>query len=97
MSGESDLKELKEEDEVIDLNKLREDDKKKPKRELTKEEIQLNIKQKELGKVMDRAVKKEMFLRKHKEMFNNDDSLLLYRLPLNLQQMQNMYENLTKS
>ena len=50
--------------------------------------------QNKLGKIMDASTKRELFLKKHKDVFVNDDSLMLYRLPLNEQQIEKMYYNL---
>tara|TARA_R110000868_G_C10949856_1_gene767726 strand:- start:80 stop:319 length:240 start_codon:yes stop_codon:yes gene_type:complete len=60
------------------------------------EDAQIIADQKELGAIMDIAAKKEQFLARHKDVFLNDDSLLLYRLPLNESQMEQIYLNLIK-
>lgn len=81
----------------VDLWKLREEDKKKPKYEPTEEELQLIKEQESVGRIMDTMQKRELFLQKNKEKFNNDDSLLLYRLPLNSEQMKIVYNNIVKN
>lgn len=58
------------------------------------EDAKVIAEQQRLGKLMDEYKKKEMFLGRHKQEFNADDSLLLYRLPLNESQIENMYYKL---
>lgn len=83
-------------DDKIDLEELRKKDKLKPKKILTDEDKKIILDQKETGKIMDDMFKKEMFLRKDPEFFKNDDSLLLYRLPLNKKQMKAIHKNIMK-
>ena len=52
--------------------------------------------QKKTGAVMDMMTKREMFLQKNKATIVGDDSLLLYRLPLNEEQLASVYENIIK-
>lgn len=77
----------------IDLQELRKKDKPVV---IKKEDYKIDEEQKENGKIMDTMVKKEHVLRRSKKMFQNDPSLFLYRLPLNEQQMENVYNNLVK-
>ena len=53
--------------------------------------------QQETGAIMDACVKREMFLQKHKQAIVGDDSLMLYRLPLNPEQMKKVYDGIIKN
>ena len=48
------------------------------------------------GKIMDAYRLKERFLVDNKDMVTNDDSYMLYRLPLSEVQMKTLYAELTK-
>lgn len=50
--------------------------------------------QKAVGAVMDTMTKRELWLKKHKDTVVGDDSLMLYRLPLNEEQMGNVFSNI---
>lgn len=60
------------------------------------EDAKVIAEQKVLGPIMDDATRKEQFLFRNRDTFLNDDSLLLYRLPLNESQMEQIYFNLLK-
>ena len=60
------------------------------------EDMELDKEQKLNGHVMDDMVKKEHYLMRNKQKIMGDDSLFLYRLPLNETQMANVYNNLIK-
>jgi hypothetical protein len=87
--------ELKKE-EQRDLEKLREYEKNNPKPVvLTRKDKMIIEEQKETGKIMDHQFKREMFLRNNKDDFPiNDFSKILYRLPLNEEQIEKLYNNL---
>ena len=53
--------------------------------------------QQETGAVMDTMVKREMYLQRNKQAIVGDDSLMLYRLPLNEQQIKAVYDGIIKS
>jgi ssDNA-binding Zn-finger/Zn-ribbon topoisomerase 1 len=61
---------------------------------LTKEDKQIIKEQEITGKIMDEMKCKEHYLRKEKDKFDDDPSLLLYRLPLNVKQMDEIYNNI---
>ena len=79
----------------IDLVELRKKDKLKPKKELTDEQKALIEEQEKTGTLMDNMFKREQLLRNEKETFRDNESLLLYRLPLNEEQMKAIHSNLT--
>ena len=54
------------------------------------------IEQQETGKIMDQCTKHEMFLQRNRDQIINDDSLMLYRLPLSEEQRKQVYDNLTQ-
>ena len=65
--------------------------------EPTEEDIKLMEEQKEIGKDMDSAFKREMELRNNPEDYPlNDYTKLLYRLPITDSQRQQIYNNLIK-
>jgi len=64
---------------------------------MTPEDAALYKEQQATGAIMDACMKREMFLQKHKKAIVGDDSLMLYRLPLNPQQMKNVYEGIIKN
>jgi len=65
--------------------------------EPTEEDIKLIEEQKEIGKTMDSAFKREMELRNNPEQYPlNDYTKLLYRLPITDSQRQQIYNNLIK-
>lgn len=74
--------------EFIDLRKQRELD--TPIVMTPADVIKLKAQQ-EIGAVMDKMVKREQFLKKNKTVIESSDSLLLYRLPLNDEQIANIY------
>lgn len=61
---------------------------------LKPEDVKLMEEQKKLGSIMDQHAKHEQFLLRNKEAMNNDDSLLLYRLPLSDEQREAIYNKL---
>jgi len=61
---------------------------------LKPEDAKLMEEQKKLGAVMDKHAKHEQFLLRHKDAMLNDDSLLLYRLPLSDEQREAIYNKL---
>lgn len=83
--------------EQRDLNKLREEDKKKPKPELTKEQLEEIKEQEETGKLMDEMILRERFLVKNKSKIVNDDSFILYRLPIRNSVMKEIFEDISKN
>lgn len=85
------------EQKIIDLEKLREEDKKNKAPHLTKDDLKIIEEQKKNGQYMDTIMRHEHMLRKNKEVFNNNDSLLLYRLPLSETQREQIYNQLIKS
>jgi hypothetical protein len=85
------------EPEKVDLAKMREMDKLKPKKVLTEEDKLQIQEQKELGKLIDNCVKREQMLVRNKKLFHDDPSLFLYRLPINNEQMKKIHRNLIKS
>ena len=81
--------------EKIDLEKLRKVYKNDY--EPTEEELKLIEEQKEIGKTMDSAYKREMELRNNPEQYPlNDFTKLLYRLPITENQREQIYNNLIK-
>jgi hypothetical protein len=82
-----------EREEKRDLEKLREYEKTNPiKYELTKKDKQIIKHQKKIGKDMDKAFKREQFLRNNKDTIPlTDYTKILYRLPLTEKQMKDMY------
>lgn len=82
---------------IIDLEKLREKDKKTPPPLLTEEDKKLIEEQKHTGELMENVMNNERLLRHNKELFNSDESLMLYRLPLSETQRKEIYNNLIKS
>jgi len=85
----------KEEVETIDLREERKVYKNDY--EPTEEDIKLIEEQKEIGKTMDSAFKREMELRNNPEQYPlNDYTKLLYRLPITDSQRQQIYNNLIK-
>jgi len=65
--------------------------------EPTEEDIKLIEEQKEIGKTMDSAFKREMELRNNPEQYPlNDYTKLLYRLPITDSQREQIYNNLIK-
>jgi len=82
--------------ESIDFDKLRDEEKKSKKYELTEQQKLVLAEQEKLGSNMDTLMKKEHFLRKHSEEFKNNESLFLYRLPLSEKQLEEVYNNLMK-
>ena len=88
---------MNEKEEVvnIDLRKLREEyvDNYEP----TEEDMKLMEEQKEIGKEIDSAYKREMELRNNPEQYPlNDFTKLLYRLPITEKQREEIYNNLIK-
>jgi len=59
-----------------------------------KEDPEVKKAQQDVGAVMDKMVKREQWLRRHKAAIVGDDSLLLYRLPLNEEQLKTVYYNI---
>ena len=57
---------------------------------------ELYAQQKKTGEVMDSMSKREMFLCRNKDTIIDDESLFLYRLPLNEEQLKNVYDNIIK-
>jgi hypothetical protein len=88
--------ELEKEEEQRDLEKLREYERNNPKPVvLTRKDKMLIEEQKETGKIMDHQYKREMFLRGNKEDFPiSDFTKILYRLPLNEQQIEKLYNQI---
>jgi hypothetical protein len=85
----------KEEIVNIDLRKLREEyvDDYEP----TEEDIKLMEEQKEIGRDIDSAYKREMELRNNPEQYKlNDFTKILYRLPITENQREEIYNNLIK-
>lgn len=85
----------KEEVVNIDLRKLREEyvDNYEP----TEEDMKLMEEQKEIGKEIDSAYKREMELRNNPEQYPlNDFTKILYRLPITEKQREEIYNNLIK-
>ena len=76
----------------VDLEERRKTDKTKM---LSTQDKKVFLEQQQTGAVMDRMVKREQFLVKNKKQILDDDSLFLYRLPLNEEQIKNMYESIT--
>mgnify|MGYP003635655956 CR=1 FL=1 len=76
---------------TIDLGERRKMDKEKILSEVDKKVF---LEQQKTGAVLDRMVKREQFLVKNKKQILGDDSLFLYRLPLNEEQIKNMYESI---
>lgn len=64
---------------------------------MTPEDAALFKQQQETGATMDQMVKREMFLQRHKQSIVGDDSLMLYRLPLNEEQMKKVYDGIIKN
>jgi len=64
---------------------------------MTPEDTALFKQQQETGATMDQMVKREMFLQRHKQSIVGDDSLMLYRLPLNEEQMKKVYDGIIKN
>lgn len=88
---------MSEKEEVvnIDLRKLREEyvDDYEP----TEEDIKLMEEQKEIGREIDSAYKREMELRNNPEQYPlNDFTKILYRLPITECQREEIYNNLIK-
>ena len=93
---------LEEEDDDFleegrDLNEERKKITFKSKYKLTKEDKKIIKEQKETAKDMEQFRKKEMLLRKHAKEYPIDDyTMLLYRLPLTENQMEEIHKNLLK-
>lgn len=83
---------------AIDLKEERQKWKhKKNKYKLTKEDKKIIKEQKETAKDIEQFRKKEMLLRKHSKEYPIDDyTMLLYRLPLTENQMEEIHKNLLK-
>jgi D-hexose-6-phosphate mutarotase len=96
------LEEIKEEvieeleREERDLEKLREYERNNPKPiVLTNQDKMIIEEQKETGQIMDQQFKRELFLRENKEDFPiSDYTKILYRLPLNEQQIEKLYNQI---
>lgn len=58
------------------------------------EDMKIMEEQKKIGAIMDNHTKHEQFLMRNKEAMNNDDRLLLYRLPLTDEQREAIYNKL---
>jgi hypothetical protein len=85
----------KEEIETLDLREERKVYKNDY--EPTEEDIKLMEEQKEIGKDMDSAYKREIQLRNNPEQYPlNDFTKLLYRLPITDNQREQIYNNLIK-
>jgi len=80
-----------------DLDKLREEDKLKPKPKLTEEDLKIIKEQEETGKKMEELLKRERFLVRNKKKIMSDDSFMLYRLPITDEQMKEIYEDIIKN
>ena len=76
------------------LEELRKADAKIPLAPLTPETKALVEEQKKTGKLIDKRIKNEMMLRKHSTVFDTDNSLLLYRLPLSDEQRSILFEKI---
>lgn len=89
------MSEKKEELETIDLREERKVYKNDY--EPTEEDLKLIEEQKEVGKDMDSAYKREIQLRNNPEQYPlNDFTKLLYRLPITDSQREQIYNNLIK-
>ena len=89
------MSEKKEELETIDLREERKVYKNDY--EPTEEDLKLIEEQKEVGKDMDSAYKREIQLRNNPEQYPlNDFTKLLYRLPITDSQREEIYNNLIK-
>lgn len=89
------MSEKKEELETIDLREERKVYKNDY--EPTEEDLKLIEEQKEVGKDMDSAYKREIQLRNNPEQYPlNDFTKLLYRLPITDNQREQIYNNLIK-